>query len=123
MTDISAVGQFAWLLLVLPLVGAVILLVAGKAANKWGHLLGCATVLAAFVYGVILFFDTTSHAADVIQRQVRLLAFGDYYPLEFRFNEQTRFLAIARIMNDFDVRLRIVAGSFRRNAWKDILED
>ncbi|MFC0544629.1 NADH-quinone oxidoreductase subunit L [Kutzneria chonburiensis] len=63
MTDISAVGQFAWLLLVLPLVGAVILLLAGKAANKWGHLLGCATVLAAFVYGVILFFDTTSHAA------------------------------------------------------------
>jgi len=67
--------------------------------------------------------DHLAHAADVIQRQVRLLAFGDYYPLEFRFNEQTRFLAIARIMNDFDVRLRIVAGSFRRNAWKDILED
>ena len=60
MTDISAVGQFAWLLLVLPLAGAVILLLAGKAANKWGHLLGCATVLAAFVYGVILFFDTTN---------------------------------------------------------------
>jgi NADH-quinone oxidoreductase subunit L len=29
MTDISAVGQFAWLLLVLPLAGAVILLLAG----------------------------------------------------------------------------------------------
>ncbi|MEV6605102.1 NADH-quinone oxidoreductase subunit L [Kutzneria sp. NPDC051319] len=64
MTDISAVGQFAWLLLVLPLVGAVILLLAGRAANKWGHLLGCATVLAAFVYGVILFFDITGHEAD-----------------------------------------------------------
>jgi NADH-quinone oxidoreductase subunit L len=63
MTDISAVGSYAWLLLVLPLVGAVILLLAGKAANKWGHLLGCATVLAAFVYGVILFIDTTSHDA------------------------------------------------------------
>ncbi|GAA3433354.1 NADH-quinone oxidoreductase subunit L [Kutzneria kofuensis] len=63
MTDISAVGQSAWLLLALPLVGAVVLLLAGKAANKWGHLLGCATVLAAFVYGVILFFDTTSHDA------------------------------------------------------------
>jgi NADH-quinone oxidoreductase subunit L len=59
----SGVGQSAWLLLALPLFGAVVLLLAGKAANKWGHLLGCATVIASFVYGVVLFFSTTAKAA------------------------------------------------------------
>ena len=64
MTDISAVGQFAWLLLVLPLVGAVVLLLAGKAASKWGNMLGCATVLAAFAYGLVLSFDSLCQDAS-----------------------------------------------------------
>ncbi|MFI9382721.1 NADH-quinone oxidoreductase subunit L [Kutzneria sp. NPDC052558] len=59
----SGVGQSAWLLLALPLIGAIVLLLAGKAANKWGHLLGCATVIASFVYGLILFFDSLGTAA------------------------------------------------------------
>nr|WP_249228339.1 NADH-quinone oxidoreductase subunit L [Kutzneria sp. CA-103260] len=56
-------GQSAWLLLALPLIGAIVLLLAGKAANKWGHLLGCATVIVSFVYGLILFFDSLGKAA------------------------------------------------------------
>ncbi|QUQ70549.1 NADH-quinone oxidoreductase subunit L [Kutzneria sp. CA-103260] len=59
----SGVGQSAWLLLALPLIGAIVLLLAGKAANKWGHLLGCATVIVSFVYGLILFFDSLGKAA------------------------------------------------------------
>src|ERR1700712_2360855 len=46
-----------WLLLALPLFGAVVLLLAGRRTDRWGHLLGCATVLAAFGAGVALFFD------------------------------------------------------------------
>ncbi|WP_240163727.1 hypothetical protein, partial [Mycolicibacterium sphagni] len=34
-----------WLTIALPLAGAVILLLGGKATNAWGHLLGCATVI------------------------------------------------------------------------------
>ena len=37
-----------WLLIALPLAGAVVLLLGGRATNPWGHLLGCATVLASF---------------------------------------------------------------------------
>jgi NADH-quinone oxidoreductase subunit L len=44
-----------WLLIALPLAGAAILLLAGKRADKWGHLLGCATVLTSFVIGLIDF--------------------------------------------------------------------
>ncbi|MGH3764628.1 MAG: NADH-quinone oxidoreductase subunit L [Pseudonocardiaceae bacterium] len=55
----AAVGsaQYAWLLVVLPAFGALVLLAGGRRTNAWGHLLGCATVLTAFVYGVVLFSD------------------------------------------------------------------
>jgi len=98
MTDISAVGQFAWLLLVLPLVGAVILLVAGKAANKWGHLLGCATVLAAFVYGVILFFDTTSHAAAQRVSELHLFSWIPVQTLQVDFGLRLDPLSVTFVL-------------------------
>lgn len=44
-----------WLTIALPLAGAVILLLGGRATNAWGHLLGCATVIGAFLCGVALF--------------------------------------------------------------------
>jgi NADH-quinone oxidoreductase subunit L len=50
----------AWVLVALPLLGAAVLLLAGRRANGWGHLLGCATVLAAFGYGLALFASSAS---------------------------------------------------------------
>ncbi|TGD84798.1 NADH-quinone oxidoreductase subunit L [Mycolicibacterium sp. CH28] len=44
-----------FLTIALPLAGAVVLLLGGKATNAWGHLLGCATVISAFACGVGLF--------------------------------------------------------------------
>ncbi|ATY09279.1 NADH-quinone oxidoreductase subunit L [Amycolatopsis sp. AA4] len=52
----------SWLLVALPALGALVLLLSGKRAKAWGHLLGCATVTLAFVYAVILFFSTDSHS-------------------------------------------------------------
>ena len=46
-----------WLLIALPLAGAAVLLLGGRRTDGWGHLLGCATVLAAFGWGVRLFVD------------------------------------------------------------------
>ncbi|MGH3692532.1 MAG: NADH-quinone oxidoreductase subunit L [Pseudonocardiaceae bacterium] len=46
---------YAWLLVALPAFGALVLLAGGRRTNAWGHLLGCATVLTAFGYGVVLF--------------------------------------------------------------------
>src|SRR5262245_35880179 len=58
----AAVGyaQYAWLLVALPALGALVLLVGGRRTNAWGHLLGCATVLTAFVYGAVLFSEWLS---------------------------------------------------------------
>jgi NADH-quinone oxidoreductase subunit L len=58
-TTIAATGalKLSWLLLVFPLFGAVVLLVGGRRTNRWGHLLGVAMPVAAFVYGVVAFFS------------------------------------------------------------------
>ncbi|HEY6277344.1 MAG TPA: NADH-quinone oxidoreductase subunit L [Streptosporangiaceae bacterium] len=49
------VQRAAWLLLAFPLAGAAVLLLGGRRANRWGHLVGVAMPLAAFAYGVIAF--------------------------------------------------------------------
>ena len=61
---VAATGPFSlvWLLIVLPLVGAIVLLLAGKRADKWGHLLGTATVVAAFVLGLWMFISLGNSA-------------------------------------------------------------
>src|SRR5688500_12104386 len=42
----------AWLLIALPLAGAAVLLLGGRRTDRWGHLLGVATVVTAFVLAV-----------------------------------------------------------------------
>ena len=37
----------SWLLIALPLAGAAVLLLGGRRTDRWGHLLGTATVVAA----------------------------------------------------------------------------
>jgi NADH-quinone oxidoreductase subunit L len=42
----------SWLLIALPLAGAAVLLLGGRRTDRWGHLLGTGTVVAAFVLGL-----------------------------------------------------------------------
>jgi len=53
-----------WLLIALPLAGAVVLLLGGKATNAWGHLLGCAAAVASFVVGALLFAGMLGRGAE-----------------------------------------------------------
>ncbi|NKY85255.1 NADH-quinone oxidoreductase subunit L [Nocardia veterana] len=41
-------GNLLWLLPALPAAGALILLLAGRTTDRWGHWLGCATAFASF---------------------------------------------------------------------------
>jgi NADH-quinone oxidoreductase subunit L len=45
-----------WVLIALPLAGAAVLLLAGRRADRWGHVLGCLTSGSAFVLGLVQFF-------------------------------------------------------------------
>jgi len=46
-----------WLLVAIPLASAAILLLLGKRADKWGHVLGVGSIAASFVLGLIYFFQ------------------------------------------------------------------
>jgi NADH-quinone oxidoreductase subunit L len=54
MHTVPATGllSVSWLLIALPLAGAVVLLLGGRRTDRWGHLLGVATVGVAFVLGL-----------------------------------------------------------------------
>ena len=63
---VQATGTFGLIaaLIAIPALGAVILLLAGRRANKWGHLLGTAMVLAAFVVACVLFAALLAQPED-----------------------------------------------------------
>src|SRR3954470_5722925 len=52
----TGVFHLTWLLVALPAASAAVLLLGGRRTNGWGHLLGCATPIAAFVIAVAEFF-------------------------------------------------------------------
>ena len=73
-TTLPAVGaqRAAWLLLVFPLIGAVVLLLGGRRTDRWGHLLGVAMPLAAFVYAVIAFVQMLGYPGGQRSRNVQI---------------------------------------------------
>ncbi len=46
-----------WLLIAIPLACAAVLLLLGRRADRWGHLLGCASIGVSFVLGLWYFFS------------------------------------------------------------------
>jgi NADH-quinone oxidoreductase subunit L len=67
----------AWLLLALPLLGAAILLLGGKRTNSWGHLVGVAMPVLAFVYAVIAFFQMLGYSSAHRVRELTVYQFID----------------------------------------------
>ncbi|ACY19725.1 proton-translocating NADH-quinone oxidoreductase, chain L [Gordonia bronchialis DSM 43247] len=61
---IDQTASLLWLLPGLPLLGAVVLLIAGRGSDRWGHLLGTALALASFVLGLVMFVGMLSRSTD-----------------------------------------------------------
>ncbi|GAB3446184.1 NADH-quinone oxidoreductase subunit L [Actinophytocola sediminis] len=78
-TEATGLAGSAWLLILFPLAGAAVLLLGGKATNAWGHLLGTLTVVASFVYGLLLFFSSTGTAEN---ERVQNVSMFDWIPVE-----------------------------------------
>jgi NADH-quinone oxidoreductase subunit L len=55
----TAHGVFSllWLVVAIPAASAAVLLLAGRFSDAWGHLLGCLSVVASFVLGVLMFVE------------------------------------------------------------------
>jgi NADH-quinone oxidoreductase subunit L len=65
----------AWLLLALPLLGAAILLLGGKRTNSWGHLVGVAMPVLAFIYAVIAYFQMLGYSSADRVRELTVYQF------------------------------------------------
>src|SRR5215218_1335054 len=65
-TPLPATGLFtyAWLLIAIPALSAVILLLGGRATDAWGHLLGTLTPLISFALGLMLFVQLVGRDVD-----------------------------------------------------------
>jgi NADH-quinone oxidoreductase subunit L len=51
----DGVFSLLWLVVALPALGTIILLLGGRRTDAWGHLLGCATVVASFLVSLVTF--------------------------------------------------------------------
>ena len=66
----TGIESLAWLLVVVPLVSAGVLLLAGRTADRWGHWLGLAASATTFVVGAAVFFSVLGHGAEERARAV-----------------------------------------------------
>ncbi|HEV7712472.1 MAG TPA: NADH-quinone oxidoreductase subunit L, partial [Asanoa sp.] len=96
--EASGVAGSAWLLVLFPVIGAVVLLLGGKRTDAWGHLLGCLTVIASFVYGVLLFFSTTGMAASERVQNVSLFDWIPVADLQVEFGMRIDPLSISFVL-------------------------
>jgi NADH-quinone oxidoreductase subunit L len=87
-----------WLLILLPLAGAAVLLLGGRATDAWGHLVGCATAIASFVVGLVLFFDLLNRTAEDRTIHERLFSWVPVAGLQVDFGLQLDQLSVCFVL-------------------------
>src|SRR4249919_1848286 len=97
---VAATGalKLSWLLLVFPLFGAVVLLLGGRRTNRWGHLLGVAMPVAAFVYGLIAFFTLLGLGTSQRSQDVHLYSWIPVAGLQVNMNLLVDQLSICFVL-------------------------
>jgi NADH-quinone oxidoreductase subunit L len=68
----GALQTGAWMLVAMPLLGAALLLLAGRRSDRWGHWLAVALSWASFVWGALLFLNLRGLAPAARARDLRL---------------------------------------------------
>ncbi|HTZ44096.1 MAG TPA: NADH-quinone oxidoreductase subunit L [Jatrophihabitans sp.] len=74
MSSAHGVQSAAWLLVALPALSAAVLLLLGRRADRWGHLLGALVPVVLFAYTVVLFFSVKGESGPA--REVNLNLFS-----------------------------------------------
>lgn len=94
----TGAASLAWLLIALPAAGALVLFLAGRRADAWGHWLGVATVVGAFVVGVAIFLQTLGLPADERLREQSLWSWMSSGALEVDFGLRTDTLSLTFVL-------------------------
>jgi len=85
-------------LIVLPLAGAAVLLLGGRATDAWGHLLGCATMVGAFGWGVVQFVDLLNRVPGDREIHERLFSWVPVAELQVDFGLQLDALSVCFVL-------------------------
>ncbi|WP_434092851.1 NADH-quinone oxidoreductase subunit L [Pseudonocardia alni] len=94
----TGAASLAWLLIALPAAGALVLFLAGRRADAWGHWLGVATVAGAFVVGVTIFLQTLGLPADERLREQSLWSWMSSGALEVDFGLRIDTLSLTFVL-------------------------
>jgi len=92
----TGIASTAWILLALPALGALVLFLGGRRTDGWGHLLGSATVILAFGWGLVQFINSTG--LDAAARVQNLHLFS--------------WIPVAALQVDFGLRLDPLSLTF-----------
>ncbi|GAS85910.1 NADH-quinone oxidoreductase subunit L [Mycolicibacterium brisbanense] len=87
-----------WLLIALPAAGAAILLLAGRRSDRWGHLLGCAASIAAFVVGAALFTAMLGRTGEARTVHETLFSWVPVAGLQVDFGLQLDALSVCFVL-------------------------
>ncbi|ORA33950.1 NADH-quinone oxidoreductase subunit L [Mycobacterium aquaticum] len=87
-----------WLLIALPAAGAAILLLAGRRSDRWGHLLGCAASIAAFVVGAVLFTGMLGRTGEARGVHETLFSWVPVAGLQVDFGLQLDALSVCFVL-------------------------
>ncbi len=68
----TGAGSAAWIIIALPALGALVLFLGGRRTDRFGHLIGVATVVLSFVYGAVLFVGALAQPAEERVRDLPL---------------------------------------------------
>ncbi len=74
MNAAHGIQSAAWLLVALPALSAAVLLLLGKRADKWGHLLGALVPVLLFIYAAMLFFSIRGESGEGRERNLHLFS-------------------------------------------------
>jgi NADH-quinone oxidoreductase subunit L len=78
LTPATGLLDYVWLLVAIPAASAAVLLLAGRRADRWGHLLGCASVGVAFLLGLGMFIQLGGLENRAVERSLwEFIAVGD----------------------------------------------
>lgn len=87
-----------WLLIALPLAGAAVLLLGGRATDAWGHLLGLAAAASSFVVALVLFGQLAGRPAADRTLHHTLFAWVPVGELRVDFGLQVDQLSICFVL-------------------------
>ncbi|MDT0260116.1 NADH-quinone oxidoreductase subunit L [Jatrophihabitans lederbergiae] len=74
MNAAHGIQSAAWLLVAVPALSAAVLLLFGKRADKWGHLLGALVPVLLFIYAAMLFFSIRGESGEGRERNLHLFS-------------------------------------------------